>query len=51
MATPSQRRLAAQIAAYTRWSQEPDPQAALKPAHRGFMARFERQVDPDNQLS
>jgi hypothetical protein len=38
------------IAALTRWAYEPDPQAATQPARDGFMARFERQVDPDNRL-
>jgi len=37
-------------AALTRWAHVEDPQAATEPARRGFLARFERQVDPDNQL-
>jgi len=37
-------------AALTRWAHEDDPQAATAPARAGFLARFERQVDPDNQL-
>lgn len=50
MATESVRRLAGRIGAHTRWANEPDRKAALEPARRGFMARFEREVDPDNVL-
>lgn len=37
-------------AALTRWAHEPDPTAATEPARRGFLARFEDQVDPDRAL-
>lgn len=48
--TPEQLRLRGQIAANTRWSREADRTAATARARAGFMARFEREVDPDNQL-
>lgn len=40
----------AREAALVRWAMEPDPTAATAPARRGFLARFERAVDPDNRL-
>jgi hypothetical protein len=33
-------------AALARWAYEPDPAAATAPATAGFLARFEREVDP-----
>jgi hypothetical protein len=45
------RRLAAQQAAHTRWSQTPDRAGALAPARRGLLDKFEKQVDPDGKLS
>lgn len=45
------RSTAARIANFDRWSRETDRQAATAPARRGFMARFEKQVDPDGTLS
>jgi hypothetical protein len=48
--TLAQRRLRASAAALTRWSREPDRTAATRPAVSGFLARFERQVDPDGLL-
>lgn len=49
-ATPAQRSMAGQIAALTRWSREPDRKAATKPLKDGFLAKFEREVDPDGVL-
>ena len=40
----------ARIAALNRWAHEDDPAAATSPARQGFLARFERQVDPDGTL-
>jgi hypothetical protein len=48
--TPEQRAMRARLAGLTRWSREPDRAAATRPALDGFMARFERQVDPNNEL-
>jgi len=49
--TPSERALIARIGAYSRWSTEPDPVAALAPARDAFRARFDNEVDPDRVLS
>lgn len=38
------------IGAHSRWAREHDRTAATAPAREGFMARFERQVDPDGKL-
>ncbi len=47
--TPEQRSLRARIAAYTLHSRR-DPRITTKPARDAFLARFEREVDPDLQL-
>lgn len=49
--TPAQRRLRAQIAANTRWSNTPDRSAASANARAALMGRWEKQVDPDGVLS
>lgn len=49
--TPAQRRLRATAAAQARWARVGDRKAAVAPARRGFLARFEKQVDPDGVLS
>jgi hypothetical protein len=49
-ATPSQRQMIASIATLTRWAKEPDRAEAMKPAHKGFLAKFEKQVDPNGEL-
>jgi len=49
--TPSERALAARVAAHTRWSQTADRAAATAPARKGLQQRFEREVDPDGTLS
>lgn len=51
MASSTARSLAGRTAAHTRWAHEPDRRAALAPARRGLIARFEREVDPDFTLS
>lgn len=48
--TPEQRTQRARLAAYTRWSQE-DPAANAARGQAGLLARFERQVDPNNELA
>jgi len=47
--TPGQRTLRARNAALTRWSQE-DPTATAIRAQAGLLAKFVREVDPDQQL-
>lgn len=49
--TPAQRSTRARLAAHTRWAKTDDRQAAVKAARKGFMARFENEVDPDGVLS
>lgn len=44
------RRIAAQVAAHTRWAHTADRQAATAPARTAFIERFEREVDPNNEL-
>jgi hypothetical protein len=44
------RMLAAQIAAHASWAVTPDREVRTRPARAAFLARFERQVDPDNLL-
>ncbi len=49
MATPSDRVLAARLAALTRWSAQ-DPVEGTSAARKAFNDRFARQVDPDGVL-
>lgn len=51
MSTQAQRKMAARQAALTRWSRTPDRVAALAPARRGTLERFEREVDPHGELN
>lgn len=46
---PGVRRTSARIAALTRWSKQ-DTVEGIQPARRGFLAKFEREVDPDGVL-
>lgn len=50
MATPSERRQQARVAAYSSWARTPDPAARTAPARHAFMSSFERAVDPDGVL-
>jgi hypothetical protein len=47
--TPAQRSLRARIAAYTLHATH-DPRVTTKRARDAFLARFEREVDPDRRL-
>lgn len=47
----STRALAGRIGAETSWSHTADRSKRTEPGRRAFMARFERQVDPNNELS
>lgn len=49
--TPEQRRLRAQIAANTRWSQPMARADQAEAARSALYARLEREVDPDGKLS
>lgn len=46
-----ERTQAARIAAHASWAVTPDREVRTRPARAAFLARFERQVDPDNLLS
>lgn len=48
--TAEQRSTRARIAALQRWSKE-DPSDAARHLRAGFIAKFEREVDPDGVLS
>lgn len=49
MATPAARSLSAKIAAHSRWATE-DARAGTEKARAAFLAKFEREVDPDGVL-
>lgn len=49
--TPEQRRLSATAAVHASWAKTADRTARTAPGTAAFMARFERQVDPDGALS
>jgi hypothetical protein len=51
MTTPAERSLQGKIAANIRWAREADPAAATAAARRGAFAKFERIVDPHNELT
>lgn len=44
--TPEQRRSRSRLAAHIQWSRTPDRTARTQAARDGFLAKFERQVDP-----
>lgn len=44
------RRLRAQLGAHASWATTDDPTARTRPAREAFMARFEREVDPEGKL-
>jgi hypothetical protein len=47
---PAQRVLIARLAAYSKWANCANPEAAMQATRQGFLARFERQVDPTGVL-
>ena len=49
-ATPTERRMAAQIAAHESWAATPDRTARTANGRAAFLDRFEREVDPENVL-
>ena len=48
--TPQQRSRRARIAAHVSWANTANRAARTAPATRGFLARFEHQVDPQAVL-
>lgn len=49
--TPAERTMQARMAAHVGWANRDDRSAHTAPARSTFDARFEREVDPDNQLA
>jgi hypothetical protein len=47
MSTPAQR---GRIGAHVSWARTADRAARTEPGRKGFLARFEREVDPDGVL-
>ena len=48
--TPQQRTLRAQAAAHASWARTSDPAARTRPGREAALARFLREVDPDEAL-
>lgn len=48
--TPSERSLRSRLAAHRSWANTADPTARTQPGRDAFLARFEREVDPDCAL-
>lgn len=48
--TPAERSLRSRMGAHLSWANTPDPSARTKPGRDAFLARFEREVDPNNEL-
>ncbi|MDI3331753.1 MAG: hypothetical protein QJR09_13610 [Micrococcus sp.] len=48
--SPTERRLAAQIAAHESWAQTEDRSARTAKARAALMAKFEAEADPDGTL-
>ena len=49
--TPEERVLRAQIAANESWAKTPDRAARTAPARQALDEKFEREVDPNNELT
>lgn len=45
-----ERSLRGRMGAHESWANTADPAARTKPGRDAFLARFERQVDPNNKL-
>ena len=48
--SPSERALIARVASHASWANTADPAARTAPARAEMLARFEREVDPNNEL-
>lgn len=48
--TPAQRAMHARLASRTSWAKTSDREQRTRPARTAFLARFEKQVDPDGVL-
>lgn len=50
VASPAERKLAAQIAAHESWANTPDRSKRTAKARAALMAKFEKQADPEGKL-
>lgn len=48
--TPGERAMRGRMGAHLSWANTADPAKRTKPGRDAFLARFEREVDPDNEL-
>lgn len=48
--TPAERALRGRIGAHISWANTADPSARTKPGRDAFLARFEREVDPEGVM-
>jgi hypothetical protein len=48
--SPAERSLRARLAAHQSWALTTDPAARTRPGTDAFLARFEKQVDPEGTL-
>jgi hypothetical protein len=51
MSTPSTQRLAGSIGAHESWARTSDRAGRTANGRRKFLERFEREVDPNNELT
>lgn len=49
--TPEQRAMRARLAAHVRWSKARDRAAELAKARQTFMSKFEKEVDPNGEMT
>jgi hypothetical protein len=49
--TPAERRLRSQLGAHISWSRTENRSARTLPARKALWEKFERQVDPNNELA
>jgi hypothetical protein len=49
--TPQAHRLASRAGAYESWARTPDRTARTAAARKALFTKFERQVDPNNELT
>jgi hypothetical protein len=49
--TPAERSLSSRLAAHESWARTTDPTARTANARKAFLDRFEKQADPNRELS
>ena len=50
MLTPAERSMRSQIAAHESWAKTPDRAARTAKARQAALAKFEHEIDPNNEL-